>query len=425
MSEHYDLKQIEVLSDEELRILCYDEFLQIYNHFGKKTGRSQALALLTDDGPLPPAIEIRSRQSVLGVNKQLLLWVMEHIKWVFSGIGVAIIMSLIAYCATSPSPAIEEIATRTAVRSTRDITQQTAATGIASCYPDCSKTNFSRANLIEADFRGIDLNGANLSGADLTEADLRGVSLIKANLRGANLIKANLIGTNFTEADLIGADLTGAFYDNSTIWPSDFEPPSSTISLSPPTDTVKPEVKSVINEDLATILPTATLPPSPTITITSEPVLTSTNTTTLTNTPITDLTNKPVSSTAQHQEVIPTGTPTIEPSPIPSESNDEIRIVVTGVGKAPDTESNLVLRERMAILAAEADADRNYAKWKEGVRLDAVTIIGQGAVITDTIREIVQAHVYPGNVIEQHYDEATDSVIIKVEYIIDTAIQPE
>lgn len=50
-----------------------------------------------------------------------------------------------------------------------------------------------RANLREANLRGVSLDDADLRGANLHGADLRGASLHRANLRWANLREANLL----------------------------------------------------------------------------------------------------------------------------------------------------------------------------------------------------------------------------------------
>ena len=71
------------------------------------------------------------------------------------------------------------------------------------------RTDFSRANLVDANFEGAELahvnfefaklQRANFSGADLSSADLAGADLTEANLSGANTLH-----TNFTSASLDG-----------------------------------------------------------------------------------------------------------------------------------------------------------------------------------------------------------------------------
>ncbi len=84
--------------------------------------------------------------------------------------------------------------------------------------------NLRRANLRGADLRGANLCEASLIGANLRGADLRGARLGKANLWDANLSRANLSETNLREANLIKIT-----YDDYTLWPEDFTPPSDAI----------------------------------------------------------------------------------------------------------------------------------------------------------------------------------------------------
>jgi len=60
----------------------------------------------------------------------------------------------------------------------------------------------NRANLCQADLRGIIARGT-----DLTLADLSGANLTGANLTGTDLTGANLTGANLTGAILTGAEL--------------------------------------------------------------------------------------------------------------------------------------------------------------------------------------------------------------------------
>lgn len=102
----------------------------------------------------------------------------------------------------------------------------------------------------------------------------------------------------------------------------------------------------------------------------------------------------------------------------PSQTEPELYITVTGVGIAPSTEVDPVRRERAAIRAAETDAARNFAKWQEGAQLEAVTIVNQGALEVDMIRETVKATVHLGKMIEQQYDKATGTALVTVSYTI-------
>lgn len=104
--------------------------------------------------------------------------------------------------------------------------------------------DLSGASLIGADLTGANLNRASLAGANLVGAVLRGVDLRGADLRDAELIAtAELLDrknldddelTRLSEAQwnklaLGNAILDGARYDNQTLWPEGFTPPSSMI----------------------------------------------------------------------------------------------------------------------------------------------------------------------------------------------------
>jgi uncharacterized protein YjbI with pentapeptide repeats len=82
---------------------------------------------------------------------------------------------------------------------------------------DLGIAELTNANLSEAD-----LTGANLTGADLTDAHVT-----RANLTGANLTNANLGGADLRGADLTNANVTAARFDERTVWPQDFSPPSA------------------------------------------------------------------------------------------------------------------------------------------------------------------------------------------------------
>lgn len=82
-----------------------------------------------------------------------------------------------------------------------------------------------------------------------------------------------------------------------------------------------------------------------------------------------------------------------------------VRIVVDVVGFAKQDEPYSAHRRDKALLTAKKDANRNFALWKEGAELEAITIVEQGELTTDVIREVVRARVFPGKIIEQTYDD--------------------
>lgn len=81
---------------------------------------------------------------------------------------------------------------------------------------------------IEADLRGARMVRADLGNADFSDADLREANLRKALGRGtkfvgADLRLADLRGTDLTGADLTRAKLEGALASDLTIWPMGFD----------------------------------------------------------------------------------------------------------------------------------------------------------------------------------------------------------
>ena len=75
---------------------------------------------------------------------------------------------------------------------------------------DLHRTVLYAANLAEADLTGTDLTRATLAGALLTGATLIRAIIIGVDLYGAYLAGANLTGATIAETSLVGADLTGA-----------------------------------------------------------------------------------------------------------------------------------------------------------------------------------------------------------------------
>ncbi|MCC5900263.1 MAG: pentapeptide repeat-containing protein, partial [Phormidium sp. BM_Day4_Bin.17] len=84
-------------------------------------------------------------------------------------------------------------------------------------------TDFSQANLQEANLMGLNLgeatlkeanlDGAQLDYGNLSRAQLQNASLVGAHLRGANLRRADLRGANLENADLSYADVTDANFE--------------------------------------------------------------------------------------------------------------------------------------------------------------------------------------------------------------------
>ena len=76
---------------------------------------------------------------------------------------------------------------------------------------DFRGANLTRAVLLKANLRDADFRGANLAKAVLRKANLRDADLSGALLRGADLRGARLDGANFADADLDGALLPAGF----------------------------------------------------------------------------------------------------------------------------------------------------------------------------------------------------------------------
>ncbi|MFN5351808.1 MAG: pentapeptide repeat-containing protein [Alphaproteobacteria bacterium] len=87
-------------------------------------------------------------------------------------------------------------------------------------------SNFTKAELIEADFSGTRLRNAkfieaNLSGANFSGAELRWAKLSGIKGERADFSRANLYGADLYMANLGGADLRGAKFDEKTTLPDD------------------------------------------------------------------------------------------------------------------------------------------------------------------------------------------------------------
>jgi hypothetical protein len=91
---------------------------------------------------------------------------------------------------------------------------------------------------------------------------------------------------------------------------------------------------------------------------------------------------------------------------------------VTGIGLAPEGESNRTRREQSALRSAQLVADRNFVQWVNGAELESVTIVEQGTLTTDEIREIVRGRVFGGTVIEEKYDDITGTAEVTMEYTV-------
>jgi hypothetical protein len=95
------------------------------------------------------------------------------------------------------------------------------------------ETDFRSANLANADFRkaiiqDVSFVNANMLSADFRNTELYGVDFRDTDLRGARFNSVNFHGSDlryvdFEFSDLTGADVTQSFYNDETIWPSQFD----------------------------------------------------------------------------------------------------------------------------------------------------------------------------------------------------------
>jgi hypothetical protein len=103
-------------------------------------------------------------------------------------------------------------------------------------------------------------------------------------------------------------------------------------------------------------------------------------------------------STAAAAIISPPGTDALEAS---------VCVQAEGIGFAPESETNGARRQRAAQLAAEIDAKRRLAEWSDGADIDSITIVSDSAIMTDTIRQTIKAHVTGAEIVARTYDEAT------------------
>lgn len=94
---------------------------------------------------------------------------------------------------------------------------------------DLSHCNLDWAYLPGADLRAANFSRSSLCGANLRNSDLTGVDLQSAILACANLSQARLQGARLQGADLRFAHLEEAAlkyarYDETPLWPEDFDP---------------------------------------------------------------------------------------------------------------------------------------------------------------------------------------------------------
>lgn len=203
------------------------------------------------------------------------------------------------------------------------------------------------------------------------------------------------------------------------------------------------DVKDRMGAVIAALTPTATTTPPATAAATDTP--TTAPTPSPTPSPKATVTSEPTASPMATAMVIPTRTPVLtatlvveraeqamtpSPAPPPSVATSDngkpgvARILVEGFGVAPAALTDPTRRQRSAIQAAEVDAKRKLAEWIAGALVEAVTLVDQGTVTTDTVRLTVQARVPAARTVTQSYDAATGTATVQIELIVDSASPP-
>lgn len=87
---------------------------------------------------------------------------------------------------------------------------QTSSANVQESVKVTLRTDYSGADLRNANFSGMDLRGYNFGGADLRGANLTGARMDGVNLRDASLRNADFGNASLAKADLRGADFRGA-----------------------------------------------------------------------------------------------------------------------------------------------------------------------------------------------------------------------
>ncbi|MFZ4657963.1 MAG: hypothetical protein ACOYNY_13190 [Caldilineaceae bacterium] len=101
-----------------------------------------------------------------------------------------------------------------------------------------------------------------------------------------------------------------------------------------------------------------------------------------------------------------------------------MRISVEGIGFASDKAKNEAQRERSALLAAELDAKRKLAEWLNGAEIEAITIVDQGTLTTDVIRQTVKAKVPPFVIVQQQYEQESGTASVILEAVVERNFLP-
>ncbi len=80
------------------------------------------------------------------------------------------------------------------------------------------------AKLQEANLTNVNISGSDLRGAMLISANLRGAVIVNSRLEGATFGANYFTGSRARDAILDKIDLSGTTFDDTTIWPNNFDP---------------------------------------------------------------------------------------------------------------------------------------------------------------------------------------------------------
>ncbi len=102
----------------------------------------------------------------------------------------------------------------------------------------------------------------------------------------------------------------------------------------------------------------------------------------------------------------------------------KIEVYARGVGFPADWAQSAVQREQSALKAAELDAKRNLVEWINGVEVEAVTVLSQGQVEVEVIRQLAGGYLRGVVVVDQSYDDDVRVARVRVMIEVDPAALP-
>lgn len=200
----------DVLDDEALCIICFDQFPAVYKHFSStkiKYIRINRLLRFVDEQDdwerflplLRKADTQRYDQATLKFGSTIFHRTNTFVSSKKFAWSIAGLVTLSAFLICSWFTYQQNITLLRADLRGADLIDT-----------DLSNVRLRFANLTGAKLNGANLIRAKLDQANLTEADLSRANLIEANLDGATLINAKLMTITLTKANMDGSLLNGA-----------------------------------------------------------------------------------------------------------------------------------------------------------------------------------------------------------------------